>query len=57
MDQSAADHGWQQLQANIKSFLDESLHGDGRRLEYKPRFIMSLPEMSSEHPQKDRRPF
>lgn len=57
MDQSAADHGWQQLQANIKSFLDESLHGDGRKLEYKPRFIMPLPEMSSEHPQKDRRPF
>lgn len=53
MDQRAADLGWKQLQANIERFLGQSLQSNGRRLEYKPRFIPSLPEGSSEHPPKD----
>ena len=39
MDQKTADQGWQELQANIEKFLGQSLQNDGRRLEYKPRFI------------------
>lgn len=53
MDQKASDQGWQQLQANIERFLGQSLQSDGRRLEYKPRFIASLSERSSEYPQND----
>jgi hypothetical protein len=52
MDQ-ASEQGWQQLQANIERFLGQSLQSEGRRLEYKPRFIASLQERSAGHPQND----
>jgi hypothetical protein len=48
MDQGSLDQGWLQLQANIERFLGQSLQRDGQRLEYKPRFIATLSEMSSE---------
>lgn len=53
MDQNASEQGWQQLQANIERFLGQSLQSDGRRLEYQPRFIKSLPDRAVEHPQKE----
>jgi hypothetical protein len=54
MDQRASDQGWRQLQANIEMFLEQSLQsGDGRRFEYKPRFIVQRPERSPEYHQKE----
>jgi hypothetical protein len=53
MDQRALDQEWQQLQTNIERFLGQSLQSDGRRLEYKPRFIATSSEMSSETPQME----
>jgi hypothetical protein len=53
MDRRTVDQGWQQLQANIERFLGQSLQSDGRRFEYKPRFIATLSEMSSETPQME----
>jgi hypothetical protein len=53
IDKRVSDQGWRQLQTKIERFLEESLRGDGWRLEYKPRFIIPLLEMFSEHPQKD----
>jgi hypothetical protein len=49
----ASEQGWQQIQTNIERFLGQSLQSEGRRLEYKPRFIASLPERSTGHPQND----
>jgi hypothetical protein len=49
MDQKASDQGWQQLQANIERFLGQSLQSDGRRIRYKPQFIVPS-EMSAEDP-------
>jgi hypothetical protein len=40
IDKRVSDQGWRQLQTNIERFLEESLRGDGWRLEYKPRFII-----------------
>ena len=54
MDQNTSDQGWQQLQANIEKFLGQSLQSDGRRLEYKPRFIAALPESSAGYPQNEK---
>jgi len=56
MDQRASDQGWGQLQANIESFFKQSLQGDGRRLEYKPRFIVPLPGISSGCPDDEAMP-
>lgn len=53
MDKRASDQGWWQLQANIERFLEQSLQGDGRRLEYQPRFIVQQPEASPEYRRKD----
>jgi hypothetical protein len=47
MDQRTSDQGWNQLQANIESFLEQSLQSDGRQLKYKPRFIATWPESLS----------
>jgi hypothetical protein len=53
MDQKVADRGWQELQANIERFLGQSQQSDGRRLEYKPRFIATLSVMSADYPQRE----
>jgi hypothetical protein len=51
--ENPSEQGWQQLQANLERFLGQSLQSEGRTLEYKPRFIASLPERSAGHPQHD----
>ena len=51
MDQKTADQGWQELQANIERFLGQSLQSDGRRFEYKPRFIATPSAKSTDDPQ------
>ena len=52
MDQQNSDQGWQQLQANIEGFFNQTIANDVPRVEYKPRFIALL-EMSSEHNLRD----
>jgi 3-methyladenine DNA glycosylase/8-oxoguanine DNA glycosylase len=52
MDQQNPDQRWQQIQANIESFLNQNLTNNIQSIEYKPRFIALL-EMSSEHHQND----
>ena len=54
MDQKTPDQEWQQLQAHIEGFLGQALRTDMRRIEYKPRFIAQLLDMSSEHHQSER---
>jgi hypothetical protein len=54
MDQKTPDQGWQQLQAHIEGFLGQALRTDVQRIEYKPRFIVRLLDMSSEHRQSER---
>jgi hypothetical protein len=49
MDQKAPDHGWQQLQAHIEGFFGQALRSDIRSIEYTPRFIVPLLEMTSEY--------
>ena len=55
MDQNRSDQGWQQLQAHIEGFLGQALRTDTQRIEYKPRFIVRLLDMQSEHRTGDRR--
>jgi hypothetical protein len=55
MEQKAPEQGWQQLQAHIQGFLGQFLKSDVQRIEYKPRFIVELLEMSSEHLKNERR--
>jgi hypothetical protein len=52
MDQKVSDQGWQQLQAHIEGFFAQSLQGDMKRIEYKPRFMVQMLE-SSEPLQKE----
>lgn len=52
MDQNAPDQGWQQLQSHIEGFLGQALRTDMQRIEYKPRFIVRLLDMPSEHRQR-----
>lgn len=52
MDQQNSDQGWQQIQANIESFFNQTLVNDVPRVEYKPRFIALL-EMTSESHQNE----
>ena len=54
MDQKTPDQEWQQLQAHIEGFLGQALRTDMQRIEYKPRFIAQLLDMSSEHHQSER---
>jgi hypothetical protein len=56
MDHISADEGWRQLQANIESFLGQSLRSDGRRVEYRPKFISPLPGMYDEQTRGERAP-
>jgi hypothetical protein len=53
MIQKSSDQGWQQLQAHIEGFLGQALRNDVQRIEYKPRFIAQLLEMSSKRHQKE----
>ena len=53
MNQQKSDQGWQQLQSHIESFLGEALANDVQRIEYKPRFIAQLLEMTSESHQNE----
>jgi len=53
MNQKAADQGWQQLQSHIEGFFSQALRSDAQRIEYKPRFIDHLLEMSSERQQNE----
>ncbi|OGP66629.1 MAG: hypothetical protein A2031_09650 [Deltaproteobacteria bacterium RBG_19FT_COMBO_43_11] len=48
MNQQTSDQKWQQLQAHIEGFFSQALANDAHRIEYKPRFIAQLMEMSSE---------
>lgn len=54
MDQKSSDQGWQQLQAHIEGFLGQALRNDMRSIEYKPRFTVSLLEMSAEYRSNER---
>jgi len=55
MNQMASDQGWQQLQSHIESFFGQALRSDTQRIEYKPRFIIQLPEMTPERQQNELR--
>jgi len=48
MNPKAPDQGWQQLQSHVEDFFDQALTSDTQRIEYKPRFIVQMLEMSSE---------
>lgn len=52
MDQQNSDQGWQQIQANIENFFNQTIASNLQSIEYKPRFIALL-TMSSEHHQTD----
>ena len=49
MSQKGPDQGWQQLQSHVEDFFDQALRSDTQRIEYKPRFIVQMLEMPSEH--------
>ena len=54
MDQKTSDQEWQQLQAHIQEFFGQALRNDVHSIEYKPRFIVPLLEISSEHCKSER---
>ena len=49
----ASDQGWQQLQSHIEGFFSQALRNETQRIEYKPRFIVHLLEMTSERQQSE----
>lgn len=53
MNQQTSDKEWQQLQAHLEGFLGQSLRNDVSRVEYKPRFITLLLEISSNRNQNE----
>jgi hypothetical protein len=53
MNQKTSDQGWQQLQSHIEGFFGQTLRNDVHRIEYKPRFIVQLPEMPYERHQNE----
>jgi hypothetical protein len=55
MDQKTPDQEWQQLKTHIEGFLGQTLRTNMQRIEYKPRFIVQLLDMQSEHRQSERR--
>lgn len=55
MDQKTSEQGWQQLQARIEGLLGQALMNNVQKIEYKPRFIVHLLEMPSEHHQNEHR--
>ena len=53
MNKKTLDHEWQQLQTHIEDFVGLILRNDVQRVEYKPRFIAPLLEMSCERHQNE----
>jgi hypothetical protein len=53
MNQKTSDQGWQQLQARIKVFLDQSLSRDLQSIEDRPRLLSQLLVMPSERHQNE----
>ena len=53
MNNQTSDQGWQQLQVHIGSYLSHALTSDVQSIEYKPRFIALLSEMTSERQQNE----
>jgi hypothetical protein len=49
MDHFATDQAWQKIQARIERLLHQSLDGGLHLIEYKPRDITYLIEMSSDY--------
>ncbi len=47
MDWKEPDREWKDLQSHIEGFLGRTLKNETGRIEYKPRFSVRLPEMSS----------
>ena len=41
MNQKASGQGWQQLQARIEVFLDQSIRSDVESIEDRPRLLLS----------------
>jgi hypothetical protein len=48
MSQKSPDQGWQQPQSHGEGFFDQAFRSDTQRIEYKPRFIVQMLEMSPE---------
>ena len=42
MNQKTSDQGWQQLQARIEVFLDQSIRSDVQSIEDRPRLLSQL---------------
>ena len=53
MNQKTSDQGWQQLQARIEVFLDQSLRSDVQSIEDRPRLLSQLLVMPSERHQNE----
>jgi hypothetical protein len=53
MNQKTSDQGWQQLQARIEVFLDQSLRSDVQSIEDRPRLLSQLLVMTSERHQNE----
>ncbi|MEN6332583.1 MAG: hypothetical protein ABFD57_11405 [Smithella sp.] len=54
MNQQTWDKGWQQLQAHLEGFFGQALRNDVQRIEYKPKFIIQLLEMTPDRDQNER---
>ena len=54
MTQQTWDKGWQQLQAHLEAFFGQTLRNDVQRIEYKPKFITQLLEMTPDRNQNER---
>lgn len=48
MNPKASDQEWQRIQEEINDLLSRSLRNDVRSIEYRPRYILQLPESTSE---------
>jgi hypothetical protein len=53
MNKKASGQGWQQLQARIEVFLDQSLRSDVQSIEDRPRLLSQLLVMPSERHQNE----
>ena len=53
MNQKTSDQGWQQLQARIEVFLDQSIRSDVESIEDRPRLLSQLLVMPYERHQNE----
>jgi ATP phosphoribosyltransferase regulatory subunit HisZ len=53
MNQKTSDQGWQQLQAHIEVFLDQSIRSDVESIEDRPRLLSQLLVMPYERHQNE----